>query len=303
MVRLLVLLTLFVSLEVEAKLIDKVVCIFNSKVVTLSTINRMQTNMPARKNVSPQVYIKDKYSNEDLAQLIINNLIVRDRLNLIGYSVTDEQVEDQIKSTEKRLGLGRKELMNFLQNNNLSFDEYFELIRETIEYNIFYGRVISPLITITEQQIKNTFFNKYLGNKTVSFRYQLVDYSIKINAEKPLEQAKFKEAVSKLHSNSIISDTYKEITTAELDNVAEDGLNNDLVKVLKQTDEGALSSVVNFNGGHHVFYVKKKDIVESELFLNSKEKIRQELFDLTAKNMMDTWFKRESSKHYIKINF
>ena len=54
--------------------------------------------------------------------------------------------------------------MNFLKSNDLTFNEYFEVIRETIEFNIFNGRVIQPLITITDQEVKNLFYKQNKSN-------------------------------------------------------------------------------------------------------------------------------------------
>lgn len=292
---------LLLSNNVQAKLLDKVVAIFNSKIITLSQINRIQTNVAARKNVSPQIYSKDKYTAEELTEILINANLIREKISTIGYTVSDEQVEDQIKSTEKRLGLGRKELLNFLQNNNLSFDEYFEIIRETIELNIFSSRVIAPMISITEQQIKNTYYNKYLGNKTVSFKYHLVDYAVQgqLSSEDTKE---LKESIARYHASGIIPEKFKTVETNQLENLSEDGLTTDLIKTLKTTDEGAFTKPIFLNGQTHIFYLKKKDLVESEQFQQSKEKIRQELFEQAAIHMTNMWFKRESSKHFIKYN-
>jgi hypothetical protein len=85
--------TLFLALlttqVAQAKLVDKVLAIFNSKVLTLSQIERITTNLPARKNVSPQIYNKDKMSDKDIVNLIIRNNMIREKLVAIGYNVTD----------------------------------------------------------------------------------------------------------------------------------------------------------------------------------------------------------------------
>ncbi|MFZ4712921.1 MAG: hypothetical protein ACOYL6_04370 [Bacteriovoracaceae bacterium] len=294
--------TLLGSIEVQAKLMDKVMAIFNSKVITLSQIERVESNLAARKNVSPQIYNKDKMSEKEVAELIIHQGMVRDKLVSIGYNVTDEQVEEQIKSTEKRLGLGRAELLKFLSTNNLSFDEYFEIIRETIEFNIFSSRVVMPLISITEQQIKNNYYNRYLGNKTVSFKYGLTDYYL--NSSMTADETKnFRETIMRYHSSGIIPESMKSIETNQLENLSEEGLTGDLIKELKQTDEGSFTKIVEINGAKHIFFVKKKDLVESEEYIQTKEKIRSELFEESAKSLTAVWFERESSKHFIKYNF
>jgi peptidyl-prolyl cis-trans isomerase SurA len=84
--------------------------------------------------------------------------------------------------------------------------------------------------------------------------------------------------------------------------MTEDGVASDLKSLLKSTDEGALTSVILLNGSYHIFYVAKKDLVESENYIAQKEHIRDELFEVAAKNEVALWFERESNKHFIKTS-
>ena len=45
---------------------------------------------------------------------MIQRKLVRDKLSEMGYVINDDQVESQIKNTERRLGLTRSNLLDFL---------------------------------------------------------------------------------------------------------------------------------------------------------------------------------------------
>lgn len=296
----LLLAALLFSTQSHARLLDKVVAVFNDKVITHSQVKRISSNMAARRNISPVIYNKAKMSEMELAELITHRYMIRARLSEIGYIIEDDQVESQIKSTEKRLRLNRAALLQFLNSNNMTFDEYFEIIRETIEFNIFNSRIIQPLISITDQEIKNRFYRMNVNNKTLNFRYNLVDFSFPRSKMSGAMKGNFKEMLTKFQTTGILPERFKELNTNVLGNITEDGLTNDLKKLLKRTDEGSFSNVILIGDAYHVFFVKKKDLVASEVFKRAKPQIKQQIFEEEAQKVTELWFKREQNRHYLK---
>jgi peptidyl-prolyl cis-trans isomerase SurA len=287
----------------NARLIDKMMAVFNDNVITMSQINRVHQNLAARRNISPGVYTKTKYNDSEVAQLIINRHLIRDKLSEVGYIINDDQVESQIKSTEKRLNLNRKALLQFLKTNNMTFDEYFEIIRETIEYNIFYSRVIRPLISITEQEIKNYYYKKNIKNKTISFRYNLIDFSMN-HAEMTSRMRKsYRNMLRKFQNNGVLPSKYQSLQTNELGDITEEGLTSSLKSLLKETQEGSFSQPIKIGDQYHVFFIKKKDLVASSSYKRARLEIREQLFKRTSKKVTSLWFKREENKHYINFFF
>jgi nucleoside-diphosphate-sugar epimerase len=58
--------------------------------------------------------------------------------------------------------------------------------------------------------------------------------------------------------------------------------------------------VIILDNNLHVFYVQKKDLVESQDFLKFKEQIQNDLFTNKGKSVTNNWFDREFTKYYIK---
>ncbi len=285
----------------QAKLLDKIVAVVDEQVVTQSLVQRMKANVSARAQISPYIYsMGKKLTSEQSIDILINRVLVRDKLVELGYVISDDQVESQIKSTEQRLGLGRAALLNFLKGNGMTFDEYFELIRETIEYNIFNDRVIRPLISVTEQEIKNAFYKENRNNKSISFKYTLVDFSLDDRKLSKKTERRFKEALKSFQVSGTLPDEFKDVETNTLGDITEEGLTKELKDLLKRTDEGAFTNSIRLGSSTHVFYIQKKDLVESELFIKNKDRIRAMLFESVANEITSLWFERESNKHYIK---
>ncbi len=297
----LIFVSFFFLVRAEAALLDKMMAVFNDKIITLSQVKRVYKNLEARKNISPSVYNEVKLKNPEIISLIINRHLIREKLAETGYIISNEQVESQIKSTEKRLKLNRTALLQFLSGNHMTFDEYFEIIRETIEYNIFYSRIIKPLISITEQEIKNYYYKKNINNKTIAFRYNLIDFSMPASNMTSKMKKGFKQTLKKFQTNGILPDQYSDLQTHELGDITEDGLTKKLKSLLKKTEEGKFSDSIKIGNDFHVFFIKRKDLVASEKYKLERRKIKEKLFNISAKKIVKLWLKREQNKHYIKI--
>lgn len=288
------------SAHAQEKLLDKIVAVVNTRVFSLSELKRIEDTLPARKEISPIVYTKDKYSDKDLLNLMIQAYIIRDKINAQGYVINDDAVESRIKMTEERLGLKRADLLTFLKSKSITFEEYFEIIRETMEYNIFATKIIAPLISVTEQEIKNEYYRRNTSNNALSFKYNLVDFYI---AEKSLvdkDNNRFLAVLKDYQLTGKLPEEYRELETNPLENISEDGLNKELASALKPTAEGSFSTPVSLGGNIHIFYVQKKDLVESQDFTRAKDQIQNEIFVTKGKSVSTNWFDREYSNYYIK---
>ncbi len=288
------------SAHAQDKLLDKIVAVVNTRVFSLSELKRIDDTLPARKEISPVVYNKNKYDSKELLDLMIQAYIIRDKINAQGYVINDDAVESRIKMTEERLGLKRADLLTFLKSKSITFEEYFEIIRETMEYNIFATRIIAPLISVTEQEIKNEYYRRNSSNNALAFKYNLVDFYIPEKNLVDKDQQRFLGVLKDYQLTGKLPEEYRSLETNQIDNLSEDGLNKELATALKPTAEGSFSSPVNLGGNIHVFYVQKKDLVESQDFIRAKEQIQNEIFVTKGKSVSTNWFDREYSNYYIK---
>ena len=286
----------------HAQLLDKIVAVFNDQTLSLSQLQRMHDNMLARQNISPQIYSKDSYTDAQLISKSVERLLIRERLSEMGYIVTDDQVESQIRATESRLGLGRSDLLQFLESNATTFDEYFEIIRETIEFNIFNSRIIEPLIAITEQEIKNAYYKENIDNQTVSFKYHLINFSIPSSALNQSQVNELPEVLRIFQDSGNLPSAYRQIQTSDLGQITEEGMNESIQEVVRQSLEGDFTRPIRLGDSYHVFYVKEREIVESGHFRQARPRIHNQLYQQAFERISKLWFDRQAQRHYVKIN-
>ncbi len=290
----------FSEVFAQEKLLDKLVAVINTRVISLSEISRIELTLPARKEISPIVYNEDKYSQKQLLDILLRSYIIRDKINAQGYVINDDAVESRVKMTEERLGLKRADLLNFLKTKGITYEEYFEIIRETMEYNVFASKIIAPLISVTEQEIKNEYYRRNTTNKALSFKYNLVDFYIKESDLADKNVDRYLAVLKDYQLTGKLPEEYRNLESNNLDNLSEDAISKELASILKNTAEGSFSIASSISGFLHIFYVQKKDLVESQDFLKFKEQIQNDIFMVKGKAVTTNWFDREYSNYYIK---
>lgn len=305
MIRKIYLITILALLSSSAsycKVLDKVVGVINDKVITLSELNRIKQTIPSRREISPIIYEEEKYTEKDILKIIFNTYIIKDKLSSLGYIISDDKVEGQIKTTEKRNGLRREDLLDFLKSKNFSFDEYFNIIRSTLEYNLFNRQVIGPLVSITDQEIKNLFYKQNAGDSSLAFNYELVDFYIHESKVLKSDLSNFSNILKNYRSTGYIPKIYSDLDTIDLGHVSEDDLDSRVVNILKEAEEGNFSKPLVQKNHVHVYFLKKKNLIESSKFLANKNKIRAQLFKKNAKSFQKSWFDKEKQNYYIQVN-
>lgn len=294
--------TLFLSGIANAKLLDKVSGVINDKVYTLSEIERVQNTVDIRREIAPFIYNKPNYSKKEVLNLLQNMFIIRDKLSELGYVISDDAVESRINETEKGLGLNRKELLKFLDSKGISFNEYFEILREAMEYNVFNGRVIAPLVTITDQELKNLYYKKTKNKKALSFRYKVLDFTLPKEKVLNSDYDRLPSILEKYRTTGNIPQIYRDISTNDLGSVAGEDLPKELSEILRETDEKSFSKTYVKGDIVHIFYVSKKDLADSQEFLQSKRILYNQIFAKRSKNITANWFSRERLSYYILNN-
>ena len=284
----------------QDKLLDKIVAVINGRVFSLSELARVEATLSARKEISPFIYSQKNYDRAALLELMIRSYIIRDKISVQGYVISDDAVEGRIRMTEEKLGLTREHLLGFLRSKAITYDEYFEVTREAMEYQGFASRIIEPLVTITEQELKNEFYKRHATDKALSFTYSVVDFSVPEEQGKGKRKKLFVNALKDYQLTGRLGEGFSDLEANPLDGIKEDGLNKQIAEALSKTPEGGFTEGVVIGGRLRSFYIKKKDLVESQLFINSKQRLGEEIASEKSVSLTRGWFEREYPNYYIK---
>ena len=88
--------------------LDKIIAVFDNNVLTKSEAARAISNIPAKKNIAPYLFKKNKFYQKDIVEYFFNKYSIRSKLQSLGYKIEKPQVEAQINGMATRLNLNRK---------------------------------------------------------------------------------------------------------------------------------------------------------------------------------------------------
>jgi len=292
--------SVFLPVRSEAILLDKTIAIFNDQIITQSMVERLRESYETRRFLAGHIY-KEKSSNPNyFVDLIINRLLIRDKLKKFGIEINDRAIEERVNMIKSNFKLNQDQLLAFLANKGLSYKEYFEVMREGIEYQQFFLKHITPLVNVSNQEIKNLFIKKQSTNTTISFNYYLINYSFKKDGKDSIDKQKLFEVIKKFHTTGIVPSDFSSIEKFDLGDLSEESLSEKIQSVLKPLGEGEFSFHYYDKGKFTSFFIKEKNIKESESFKRSKKILKQELIEKKSQKVLAAWLKREKRLYHIK---
>lgn len=302
MIKILIPAILVLSLEVQAKLLDKVAGVINDKVFTLSEIKRVKKTAQARKQISPFIYSKDSYNESDILKLFQNTFIIKDKLSELGFIISDDAVDSRLDAIKKQKGMSDDDLEGLIAESGLTFNEYYEIYRAGMEFEVFQRRIIGPLVTITDQEVKNFYYKVSKNKKTISFKYKVVMYSLPKSKVLKEDLKRLPSILQNYKQTGNIPQIYSDISILDLGTLSGEDINNDLKKLLRQTNEGTFSTIQKSKDSYSSYYLIKKEIAESSDFLANKGRIHSVLFAQRAQKISDNWLSREALNYYTLNN-
>ncbi len=290
------------QLAAPGTLIDKVALVINDQSYTLSDFVSVQKNFSARSEVAPIVYMPNKNSPENLVQTFIQIYIVRQKLKDIGYSISDDIVDERIRYIEKAQGLSRNELNNFLKSKSLDFNTYFQLIKESVELTQYLQKIIYPTIDISDLEIKNFFLKNFPSYNQKSIKYDLIAITIPPSVESSFSLKEIISHVKAYRDGIPFPEKLKDLESYRMDKIDESGLASNISSVLKKTDIGQFTQVIKVQKKSTLFFIENKEFSESSVFEAEKERIKLQLAFEKAQLVLDDWINAEVKNYYISKN-
>lgn len=288
---------ILLSSQSQAKILNKIVAVINDKVFTQKEIQYLKRTHKSRAMIAGQIYKKGENSSKEIIERLIRQEIVRVKLKELGFNINDERVEEQINKIQKAQGMERDQLVMMLRREGLAFDIYFELTRESYEYNAFLSNVISPLVSVSDQEIKNEYLNMNKNSKSISLKYDLHVFTI----PKTTNVRNINKLLKSYKAKGVLPDSLADIEFNELENISEEDLDSKLARALRSTPEGEFTRTISQGDSKQVFFVKKKTIAESADFIKMKRLIKQKLIMGKIDNITESWFAAEKKNIFYRI--
>ncbi|NWF66328.1 MAG: hypothetical protein HXX81_02555 [Campylobacterales bacterium] len=268
-----ILLSVAVSVILNAGLVDGVSILVNNEPITLHEIDKRSAIFKASKKDSIEMLIEEK--------LIEQEIVKR------GIEADYFEVENEIEKMATSKGMTIYQLKNALMKNGVSYDEYSNEIKKKVQKDKLFKKIaIDKVKNIDNDELK-LFFNQNSYKYNMPQKVELINYVSQ-------NQQELMKIISNpmYHSNSIDS---KE----ESVNLKE--LNPQLADILVNTKEGQFSQIIPFGDKFVTFYIKKKLNSSSSDFESVKNRVLNDYMIKNEDKIIKEYFVKVKATSNIKI--
>ena len=296
----------------EPILVDRVNAIVGGEPVLFSEVQEKVAN-------GPLVVVSDYPASEGAPagtralQDAINFELILQNARGLNIDVQDDEVEAEIGNFLQTRGLSKDGLLDFLSSRSQSYEDYKADFKDQMLLRRFQGRVISPLVKITDRDIETYYLTKSGGSTEtveISLRQILIEVANDANAEvADAKEELVQEVYSKLQDGLPFVEAvkiYSDDKTARANGGLMQGIHlSDLAGTIRSSVEelevGTFTSPVRTGLGFHIFYLEKKSLQKGNDFKEKKQQLEFELRTQELNRQTRQWLADERQRTEVKI--
>ncbi|MDZ4677279.1 MAG: peptidylprolyl isomerase [Oligoflexia bacterium] len=310
---LLITLVFLFSLATHAEIVESIVAIVNSTIVTKSDIWKYKERLRSGTIIddllgnSAEALLKDEKA---LLKHIIDERIVDDEVKKQNLSITFERVEQEVNQIQGRNGISREQLKAALKKEGTNFSDYQEFIKKRIERQSVIEKAITSKIKISDEDVASAYEVKNKSSSATSFEYKVSHILFREGKRSDSEQQKKAQEVYEKIKNAgnfeALASQYSE----------DPGFNEGgflgtfragetlppLEDSFKTLSPGEVAKPVKTKLGYHIVKLLERHVVSDAEFEKKKDVIRNELYQKAFVKQFQFWLDQKRQEAFIKIN-
>jgi peptidyl-prolyl cis-trans isomerase SurA len=292
-------------------LLDRIVAIVDGYPVLYSEVmNKVKTG--------PLVVVSDYPADpkdppfKRALQDAINFELVMQKARDLEIEVPESQVDSEIDSFLENRGQSKSGLMQFLESQGQSYEEYRADFRDLMVLRRFQGRVITPMVKITDKDVE-TYYLKKSGTTSdlVEISLRQIMINVEGDAAPEIVDAKRKlagEVHKKLQDGMPFVDAVKIYSDDQaaresgglMQGITLKDLSGQIKAEVESLATGEFSSPVRTALGFHIFYLEDKKFSGSQEFLDKKKSLEFELRNVELANQTKKWLEQQRQRAKIE---
>ena len=293
-------------------LIDRLEGSVNSALILLSDIRHFRATTKLRQQLDPlfaETPVASKGPNATSQEIV--EFLVDEKLITQAFSVADGEVENQIVQIQSNNHIDRNQLKSALAEQGFTFDDYFELIRASTSKRNLIDRDIRTKVTISDDDVKNYFYNKYARSAAAPTGYHLQIISISTRNYK--SGAAARDVATRAAADLKSGDSFEEVAKrfsdgptasagGDLGTVSDDQMSREIRDQAKRLKVGQISDIFGApQTGFNIIKLLDLKTADNDRLEKMKGEIRNQLTATEYQHQIGLWLERQRQAAFIHL--
>lgn len=299
------------GIQVHAEVVDKIVAVVNSEIITLSELNSQVE--PYLDRIEKQYKGSDKNrlieeTKKTLLNRMIDQILVKQEAKRLGIVVKDEEINNMITEMLKKRNVTMDQFKAMLAKEGLSLESYKEEAREHIMRGRLASREIRSKIVVTEQEIGDYYKlhrQVYEGSLAVKLRQILLLCPSNAPAEKKREvRAEMELILARIKAGEKFEDLaakYSPGLGGELGFVEKGSMLQPVEEVAFKLKVGEMSGIIESPAGYHIIQILDKRGAGIKSFQSVRAEIIEEITKEKSEKKFEEWITELRKKSHVEI--
>jgi len=300
----------------SAQVVDRIVAIVNDDIITLYDLNQAFT--PYANRIKALGYSADRERQmlfkirEDVLNQLIDQKIEDQEIKRFNIYISEKEIDNAIERIKETNFFTDEDIRSALATDGLTMEDYREKIREQILRSKLINIQVKSKIVITEEDIKAYYKNHqdvYSGKKKYYLRNIIMrvpshatekeKLKIKSKMEIVLDQLKAGQPFDKMAQ--LYSESPQASNGGDIGLFTLDQLSPVLQNVIKKTEPGNFTSIIDTDQGYQIFFVQKTVNTSGRSLKEVSSDIERKLYDEIINKKFKAWIEDLRKKSVIKI--
>lgn len=300
-------LVLSFSVSDGAVLLDRVVAIVNSDVITWSELYKnMDTDAsPQLKELKEEERRKIYRDNEEsFLENLINLRLQLQEAKSLGMAVGDDEVKEAVENIKKKYSMTDESFRESLKKEGYSFEEYLRRMREQILIGKVVNQQVRNKVLVSEEDLKRLIVPRVQDGDR--YRISQIFFKADNNGERSGIEEKAAKVLKKLSEGEsfvVLAKAYSEDGTAgdggDLGYIRKENLLAEFRDAIGRLKPGEVSPPFWTQRGLHIIMLVDKQAVKSSAEL--KEDTEKVANDRVFMERYSSWLKSLREKSFIEV--
>jgi peptidyl-prolyl cis-trans isomerase SurA len=304
---------LFAALDLAAaEVVEAVVARVGDRIITRTQyvkrltdgLNEIDSTVAADQRAAKKEELRSNILNEMLSELLI-----KDRADRIGITVTDSEVKDAVKRLKEQYGISTdQQFVESLQKAGMTPTEMEARLRDTLISNKVFSRELRPRDELSDRELRDRY-DREKDRYRLPERAHLREIVILKDAV-PSDRAKLKatDAAAQARAGAdfvklvaTVSEAATKDKGGDLGEVQRGELLPDLDKAVFNAPSGAVVGPIESKSAWHILKVEQRLPSEIPGFDTVKDRLKKDASDETFQRDYKTYVDRLKKEAFIQI--